>query len=65
MVIAALYVIVWLAGYFAPVIIPIAIALLLSALMAPGVDRLAKWRRAARARVRDSSWSPASRCWAG
>ncbi len=41
-VIAGLYVIVWLAAYFAPVIIPIAIALLLSALMAPGVDRLAK-----------------------
>jgi predicted PurR-regulated permease PerM len=42
MVIAALYVIVWLAGYFSPVLIPIAIALLLAALMAPGVDRLAK-----------------------
>ena len=41
-VIAALYVIVWLAGYFSHVIIPIAIALLLAALMAPGVDRLAK-----------------------
>ena len=42
MVIAALYVIVYLAGYFSQVLIPIAIALLLSALMAPGVDRLAK-----------------------
>jgi predicted PurR-regulated permease PerM len=41
-VIAALYVIVYLAGYFAPVLIPIAIALLLAALMAPGVDRLSK-----------------------
>jgi predicted PurR-regulated permease PerM len=41
-VIAGLYVIVWLAGYFAHVLIPIAIALLLSALMAPGVDRLSK-----------------------
>lgn len=41
-VIAALYVIVWLAGYFSHVIIPIAIGLLLAALMAPGVDRLAK-----------------------
>jgi predicted PurR-regulated permease PerM len=41
-VIAALYVVVWLAGYFAHVLIPIAIALLLAALMAPGVDRLAK-----------------------
>jgi predicted PurR-regulated permease PerM len=42
MVIAALYVIVWLAGYFSQVLIPIAIALLLSALMAPGVERLSK-----------------------
>ncbi len=41
-VIAALYVIVWLAGYFSQVLIPIAIALLLAALMAPGVDRLSK-----------------------
>ncbi|MGH3762158.1 AI-2E family transporter, partial [Actinophytocola sp.] len=41
-VIAALYAIVWLAGYFAHVLVPIAIALLLAALMAPGVDRLAK-----------------------
>lgn len=41
-VIAALYVIVWLAGYFAHVLIPIAIALLLAALMAPGVERLTK-----------------------
>jgi predicted PurR-regulated permease PerM len=41
-VIAALYVIVWLAGYFSQVLVPIAIALLLAALMAPGVDRLAK-----------------------
>ncbi|HEV7650661.1 MAG TPA: AI-2E family transporter [Actinophytocola sp.] len=44
MVIAALYVIVWLAGYFSQVLIPIAIALLLAALMAPGVDRLAQAR---------------------
>ena len=43
MVIAALYVIVWLAGYFSAVLIPIAIALLLAALMAPGVDRLTKF----------------------
>ena len=41
-VIAGLYVIVWLAGYFAQVLIPIAIGLLLAALMAPGVDRLSK-----------------------
>lgn len=42
-VIAALYVIIWLAGYFSAIVIPVAIALLLSALMAPGVDRLGKW----------------------
>jgi putative heme transporter len=41
-VIAALYVIVWLAGYFSQVLVPIAIALLLAALMGPGVARLAK-----------------------
>src|SRR5919198_2352507 len=43
-VIAGLYVVVWLAGYFSQLIIPIAIALLLAALMAPGVDRLHTWR---------------------
>jgi len=42
-VIAALYVIVWLAGYFSHLIVPMAIALLLAALMAPGVARLVKW----------------------
>lgn len=42
-VIAALYVIVWLAGYFSHLIVPMAVALLLAALMAPGVDRLVKW----------------------
>jgi putative heme transporter len=42
-VIAALYVIVWLAGYFAHLLVPIAISLLLAALMSPGVDRLARW----------------------
>ncbi|HEX6359630.1 AI-2E family transporter [Actinophytocola sp.] len=42
-VIAALYVIVWLAGFFSQLIVPMAIALLLAALMAPGVDRLARW----------------------
>src|SRR5918997_4773927 len=41
-VIAGLYVIVWLAGYFSHLLVPIAIALLLAALMSPGVDRLAK-----------------------
>ncbi|OLF18279.1 AI-2E family transporter [Actinophytocola xanthii] len=39
-VIAALYVLAWLAGYFSHLIVPLAIALLLAALMAPGVDRL-------------------------
>lgn len=43
-VIAALYVLIWLAGYFAHIIVPLAIALLLAALMAPGVDRLVKWK---------------------
>jgi putative heme transporter len=43
MVIAALYVIVWLAGYFSHLVIPIAIAVLLAALMAPGVERLVQW----------------------
>ena len=43
MIIAALYVIVWLAGYFSQLVVPIAIALLLAALMAPGVERLTKW----------------------
>jgi predicted PurR-regulated permease PerM len=42
-VIAALYVIVWLAGYFSHLLVPVAIALLLAALMAPGVDRLVAW----------------------
>jgi putative heme transporter len=41
-VIAALYVLAWLAGYFSHLIVPLAIALLLAALMAPGVDRLAQ-----------------------
>lgn len=43
MVIAALYVIIWLAGYFSHLMVPVAIALLLSALMAPGVERLVQW----------------------
>jgi predicted PurR-regulated permease PerM len=43
-IIAALYVIVWLAGYFSHLIVPVAIALLLAALMAPGVDRLVQWK---------------------
>lgn len=44
MIIGALYVIIWLLGYFAHVVIPIAIALLLAALMAPGVGKLVQWR---------------------
>lgn len=43
-VIAALYVIVWLAGYFSHIVVPLAVALLLAALMAPGVDRMVRWR---------------------
>lgn len=43
-VIAALYVLVWLAGYFSHIMVPLAIALLLAALMAPGVDRMVQWR---------------------
>jgi putative heme transporter len=39
-VIAALYVLIWLAGFFSTVLIPVAIALLLAALMAPGVAKL-------------------------
>ena len=42
--IAALYVIVWLVGYLAVVIIPMSIALLLAALMAPAVARLVRLR---------------------
>jgi len=42
-VIAALYVIMKLVGFFAALMIPLAIGLLLSALMAPGVDRLVHW----------------------
>ncbi len=43
-VIGALYVIVWLLGYFSSVLIPVAVALLLAALMAPGVGKLVEWR---------------------
>jgi predicted PurR-regulated permease PerM len=42
-VIAGLYVILWLFGYFFQIMIPLAIALLLAALMAPGVDKLSSW----------------------
>ncbi len=44
MVIAALYVIVWLVGYLSVVVIPLAIALLLSALLAPAVQQLMRLR---------------------
>ena len=43
-VIGALYVVIWLFGYFAHVMIPLAIALLLAALMAPGVAKLVEYR---------------------
>jgi predicted PurR-regulated permease PerM len=39
-VIAALYVVVWLIGYLSVVVIPLSIALLLSALLAPAVSQL-------------------------
>jgi putative heme transporter len=42
-IIAALYVLIWLAGYFSQLMVPVAIALLLAALMAPAVERLTKW----------------------
>jgi predicted PurR-regulated permease PerM len=42
-IIAALYVLIWLAGYFSHLMVPVAIALLLAALMAPGVERLVRW----------------------
>jgi putative heme transporter len=42
-IIAALYVMIWLVGYFSQLLVPVAIALLLAALMAPGVERLTKW----------------------
>jgi predicted PurR-regulated permease PerM len=44
MVIAALYVIIWLIGYLSVAVIPLAIALLLAALLAPAVARLVRVR---------------------
>ncbi|WP_039739237.1 AI-2E family transporter [Saccharomonospora halophila] len=44
MVVAALYVVLWLIGYLSVVVIPMSIALLLAALMAPAVRRLVLWR---------------------
>ncbi|WP_298179656.1 AI-2E family transporter [Saccharomonospora sp.] len=43
-VVAALYVVVWLIGYLSFVVVPVAIALLLAALLAPAVQRLVKYR---------------------
>jgi putative heme transporter len=43
-VIAALYAVVWLMGYLSAVVVPVSIALLLSALMAPAVAKLVAWR---------------------
>lgn len=43
-IIGALYVVIWLMGYFGHVVIPLAIALLLAALMAPGVAKLVEYR---------------------
>ncbi|ONI72841.1 AI-2E family transporter [Actinosynnema sp. ALI-1.44] len=40
----ALYGLMLVAGYFATVLIPMGIALLLAALMVPGVDKLVEWR---------------------
>ena len=39
-VVAALYVVGWVAGYLAAVVVPVAIALLLAALLSPAVHRL-------------------------
>lgn len=44
MVIAALYVFIKVASFFSHLVIPLAVALLLAALMAPGVDRLVRWK---------------------
>ncbi|OLR91216.1 AI-2E family transporter [Actinokineospora bangkokensis] len=43
-IIGALYVILYLLGYFASIAVPIGIAVLLAALMAPGVAKLVQWR---------------------
>lgn len=41
---AGLYLLVWMLGYFAAVVIPLAIALLLAALLAPAVSQLTRLR---------------------
>ncbi|WP_243859481.1 AI-2E family transporter [Amycolatopsis arida] len=43
-VVAALYVVIWLVGYLSMLVIPLSIALLLTALMAPAVQRLVRVR---------------------
>ncbi|HEY0805498.1 MAG TPA: AI-2E family transporter, partial [Pseudonocardiaceae bacterium] len=44
LILAAIGVLSWLLGYLAIVVIPVAIALLLSALLAPAVARMVKWQ---------------------
>ncbi len=43
-VIAALYVVAYVLGFLATIVIPVAIALLLAALLSPGVAKLVEWR---------------------
>ena len=43
-VVAALYVVAYVFGYLASIVIPVAIALLLAALLSPGVAKLVEWR---------------------
>ncbi|WP_425273047.1 AI-2E family transporter [Saccharomonospora piscinae] len=43
-VVAAVYVVAWCVGYLSFVVVPVAIALLLAALLAPAVRRLVAWR---------------------
>ncbi|WP_394614793.1 AI-2E family transporter [Lentzea sp. JNUCC 0626] len=43
-VIAALYVVAYVFGFLASIVIPVAIALLLAALLSPGVTKLVEWR---------------------
>ncbi|MDX8049371.1 AI-2E family transporter [Lentzea sp. BCCO 10_0798] len=43
-VVAALYVVAYVFGFLASIVIPVAIALLLAALLSPGVSKLVEWR---------------------
>jgi predicted PurR-regulated permease PerM len=43
-VVAALYVVAYVFGFLASIVIPVAIALLLAALLSPGVAKLVEWR---------------------